>query len=152
MRFDSISGLISSPLVDLGVTDWIPVSRTDVVDFARVTRAPEWIHVDEPRARRESPFGTTVAHGYLTLSLATFFVTQLLQVDGLGLGVNYGLDRVRFPAPTRVGSRVRAAGALVSADAEPVGARTVVELVYECDAADKPVCVAQVVSLLLPGS
>lgn len=94
---------------DLGVTSWQTVTQADIQMFAHATRAHEWIHVDVERCAAESPFGRTVAHGYLTLSLATVFVTELLGGEDQGvIGVNYGLDRVRFPAPVPVGSRVRA--------------------------------------------
>lgn len=137
---------------DLGTTRWERITQHDVQRFADVTRAHEWIHVDTERAARESPFGTTIAHGYLTLSLATAFVSELLGESDCVVGINYGLDRVRFPAPVPVGSRVRARGTLRSATAYGPGMRTVVELVYEIDGADRPPCVAEVVSMLLPRS
>jgi acyl dehydratase len=150
MRFQSITDLLSVPGQPLGTTNWVNITQEDINQFARLTRAPEWIHTDVERAQRESPFGTTVAHGYLTLSLATHFLTQLLEVSGPIVGVNYGLNRVRFPAPTPVDSRARARGALIDTTAEGDGARIVVELVYEVEGADKPPCVAEIVSLVLP--
>lgn len=119
--------------------------------FADATRAHEWIHVDVERARRESPFGTTVVHGYLTLSLATAFVTELLALPGdRYLGINHGLERVRFPAPFPVGGRVRAHGTLTEACRHDQGVRTLVDLTYEQDGSDVPPCVASVVSLVVP--
>ena len=126
------------------------ITQQDVQWFADATRAHEWIHVDPQRAAREGPFGTTVAHGYLTLSLATPFVTELLGVGDGVVGINYGLNRVRFPAPVPVGSRVRAHGTLRSATPDGPGMRTVIELVYEVEGGDRPPCVAEVVSVLLP--
>lgn len=152
MKFASLAALRAAQGRPLGSSEWVTLSQEDVAAFAGATRAEEWIHVDEERARRESPFGTTVAHGYLTLSLATHVLTEMLEVDGYGLGVNYGLDRVRFPAPVPVGARVRATGTLLAAEDDARGVRTTTELVFTCDGADRPVCVAEVVSLLLPGS
>jgi acyl dehydratase len=136
----------------LGVTSWECISQDEVVSFGRVTRATEWIHSDAERAAREGPFGVPVVHGYFVLALATHFVTQLLGPDLGVTGVNVGLDRVRFVRPVPVGSRVRARGTLLSADATELGWRTVVELVFECSVGEQPVCVAQVVSLLVPST
>jgi acyl dehydratase len=138
---------------DPGSTGWQTLSQADIQMFADATRAHEWIHVDVERCAQESPFASTVAHGYLTLSLATAFVTELLGGEEQGvLGVNYGLDRVRFPAPIPVGARVRAHGTLRSAIQQGDGVRTVVELIYEVQGAERPPCVAEVVSLLIPAS
>jgi acyl dehydratase len=135
---------------DLGASRWELITQQDVQGFADATRAHEWIHIDTQRAAREGPFRTTVAHGYLTLSLATAFVTELLGAGDSVVGINYGLNRVRFPAPVPVGSRVRAHGTLRSVTPDGPGMRTVVELVYEVEGADRPPCVAEVVSVLLP--
>ena len=131
----------------LGVTDWEPVRPEDIAAFGRATKALEPIHFDTPEAH--GLFGGPVAPGYYTLSLSSHFLSELIDVHGL-VGINYGVDRVRFPAPVPVGSRVRAAGRLVGAEPYGDGAMTRVELVYESDAGDDPVCVAVVVSLLLP--
>jgi acyl dehydratase len=98
----SPSELLGLVGADLGHSSWVTVTQVDVDAFARATRAEEWIHVDPERARREGPFGTAVAHGYLTLALATRFVTELLGGTGTLVGVNYGLERVRFPHPLPV--------------------------------------------------
>jgi acyl dehydratase len=135
---------------NLGTSSWELITQQDVQWFADATRAHEWIHVDTQRAAQAGPFRTTVAHGYLTLSLATSFVTELLGADDSVMGINYGLDRVRFPAPVPVGSRVRAHGTLRSATPDGPGMRTVIELVYEVEGGDRPPCVAEVVSVLLP--
>jgi acyl dehydratase len=138
---------------DLGSTGWQTITQADIQMFADATRAHEWIHVDAERCARESPFARTVAHGYLTLSLATAFVTELLGGEERGvLGVNYGLDRVRFPAPVPVGARVRARGTLRPAVPDGDGVRTVVELVYEVEGAERPPCAPEVVSLLVPAA
>ncbi len=122
----------------------------DVQNFADATNAHEWIHVDVDRARSESPFATTVAHGYPTLALATPFVMELLEVDEPVIGVNYGLDRARFPAPVPVGRRIRAHGVLKAVERKGPGVQTLVELTYETEGAEKPPCVAEVLSLTLP--
>ena len=149
-QFRDLEAIANAHGADLGISDWHLISQTDVDMFADATDAHEWIHVDPERAQRESPFGRTVAHGYLTMSLATPFVTQLLAVDGPMLGINYGLNRVRFPTSTPVGARVRARGTLKSAQQVGQNLRTTVELVYETEGSDRPPCVAEVVSLLLP--
>jgi acyl dehydratase len=149
-QFRDLEAIANAQGTDLGISDWHPISQTDVNMFADATDAHEWIHVDPERAQRESPFGRTVAHGYLTMSLATPFVTQLLAVDGPMLGINYGLNRVRFPTSVPVGARVRARGMLKSAQQVGENLRTTVELVYETEGSDRPPCVAEVVSLLLP--
>lgn len=148
--FRTLDELVRSTGRDLGTTGWHTITQDHVARFAEITNAREWIHVDVDRARRESPFGTTVAHGYLTLSLATPFVTELLGFGTEVVGVNYGLDRVRFPAPVPVGSRVRARGVLRDAQRQGDAVRTVVELTYESDSGGKTPCVAQVVSLIQP--
>ena len=114
-QFRDLEAIANAQGTNLGISDWHLISQTDVDIFADATDAHEWIHVDLERAQRESPFGRTVAHGYLTMSLATPFVTQLLAVDGPMLGINYGLNRVRFPTSVPVGARVRARGMLKSA-------------------------------------
>ena len=125
------------------------ITQADVLKFADATRAREWIHTDPQRARN-GPFGVPVAHGYLTLALATFFQTELLEFGPSLVGVNYGVASARFPAPVPVGSRVRAFGRLVSARHRQGGARLHVQLTYELDRDSKSPCVAEVISLALP--
>jgi acyl dehydratase len=151
-RFDGFEQVAEAVGRDLGVSGWHTITAEHVAMFADATDAHEWIHLDTERARQESPFGTPVAHGYLTLSLATPFLTQLLDLGPSVLGVNYGLERVRFPAAVPVGSRVRARGVLKAAEPFGSGLRTTVELSYESDGAGKSPCVAEVVSLLQPPS
>ena len=152
MTFVSGVGAVDlEPGQDLGVTEWITISQEDVWKFADATRAKEWVHVDVERARRDSPFRNTVAHGYLTLGLATPFVTELVGIDPeSAVGVNYGLDRVRFPEPVPVGSRVRARGRVKVVEPHGQGVRLVTNLTYEIEGVAKPACVAEVISLILP--
>lgn len=150
MKFESIDDLISSAPCDLGWTDWVRIEQDDVFKFADATRAHEWIHTDPERATREGPFGGPVAHGYLTLALATHFQTQLLEFGPALVGVNYGVANARFPAPVPVGSRVRAFGRLTTGSPARGGAQLQVALTYELEGHAKPPCVADIISLALP--
>jgi acyl dehydratase len=107
---DELRELIGKPI---GPTEWLEVSQADIDKFAEVSRDDQWIHVDRERAARESPFGTTVAHGNLTLSLIDGFRTQLIKQEGVAMGINYGWNKVRFPAPVPAGARVRATAEVV---------------------------------------
>jgi acyl dehydratase len=144
---EELQGLIGKPV---GPTEWLEVSQADIDKFAEVSRDDQWIHVDVERAERESPFGTTVAHGNLTLSLIDGFRGQLLRQEGVKLGINYGWDRVRFPAPVPAGSRVRATAEIQSV--EDLGGgwyHTVTRFTLEREGGDKPVCVADSVGRAL---
>ena len=103
--FSSVEALQAAVGETLGPTDWLTIEQSRVDAFAEATGDHQWIHVDVERAR-QGPFGGTIAHGYLTLSLSSFFLPQLLRVEVSGMGINYGLDRVRFPAPVRVGAQI----------------------------------------------
>jgi len=127
---------------DLGTSDWHEVTQDDVDKFADVTGDHQWIHVDPERAR-DTPFGGTIAHGYYTLSLAPSLGEQIFALDGFAFAVNYGLNRVRFPAPLPVGSRVRMHAKLKSLEDVPGGAQMTMELTFEREDGDKPVCVAE---------
>jgi acyl dehydratase len=134
----------------LGPTEWREVTQEDVNTFAELTGDDQWIHVDVERAKAESPFGTTVAHGNLTLSLIDGFRPELLQSGGFKLGVNYGWNKVRFPAPVPTGSRVRASVEVVSV--EDVGAgwwQVVQRWTVEVEGSEKPACVADSVGRAL---
>ncbi len=136
---------------EVGPTDWREVTQQDIDDFARLSGDDQWIHVDVERARRESPFGTTVAHGNLTLSLIDGLRRDLIASSGFKLGVNYGWNRVRFPAPVPAGSRVRARAEVVSV--EDVGGgwwQIVTRFTVEVEGRDKPACVADSVGRALP--
>ncbi len=115
-RFVGIEDARSRLGQEIGVSDWMLIDQERVNAFAEVTGDKQWIHVDVERANRESPFGGTIAHGYLTVSLLAKFAQECIAVDGIKLAVNYGLNRVRFAAPVRVGSRVRARFVLVGVD------------------------------------
>jgi acyl dehydratase len=127
---------------DLGTSDWHEVTQEAIDAFADVTGDHQWIHVDRERAQH-TPFGGTIAHGYYTLSLAPTLNEQIFALDGFAFAINYGLDRVRFPAPLPVGSRVRMHAKLKSLEEVPGGAQMTIECTFECEGVDKPVCVAQ---------
>jgi acyl dehydratase len=127
---------------DVGVSGWHEVTQTEIDAFADVTGDHQWIHVDPERAR-ETPFGGTIAHGYYTLSLAPRFLEELLHVGGVALMVNYGLNRLRFPAALPVGDRVRMHLRLGSVDDMPGGVMLTSELTFEREGGEKPVCVAE---------
>jgi len=150
MRFHSLGHLLESTPCELGVTEWEHVSQLDVMAFAGATRAREWIHTDPVRAAEEGPFGGPVVHGFLTLALATHFQTQLLELPPNLVGINYGINKARFPSPVPVGSRVRSSGRLAGAEALDGGAQLAVVLTYERDGDNKPPCVVEVVSRVVP--
>jgi acyl dehydratase len=129
----------------LGTSDWHEVTQSAVDAFADVTGDHQWIHVDPERAK-DTPFGGTIAHGYFTLSLAPMLTAQAMRIEGFAFALNYGLNRVRFPAPLPVGSRVRASVRLAGIEDIPGGAQTRLELTFERDGGEKPVCVAETVA------
>lgn len=135
----------------LGASDWVEVTQEMIDAFGRTTGDEQWIHMDVERAKAESPFGTTIAHGYLTLSLIPMLHKQALSVEGVGMGVNYGLNKCRFPAPVPAGARVQAAFRLL--DVEEIaggGYQIVTEVTVHVEGAEKPSCVAETVSRLYP--
>ena len=130
---------------DLGASDWLSIEQDRVDRFADATGDHQWIHVDPERAKA-GPFGTTIAHGYLTLSLVIPLWTELLTIEGIGMAVNYGLNKVRFPAPVPVGSRIRLAARVAEARAVAGdGVEIVADLTVEIDGGSKPAAVAQAV-------
>ena len=149
---DGIEGLKELQGETLGPTGWRRVTQKDIDDFARLCGDDQWIHVDVERAERESPFGTTIAHGNLTLSMIDGLRRELISSTGLKLGVNYGWNRVRFPAPVPAGSRIRATAEV--AEVEEVGGgwwQVVTRFTVEVEGSDKPACVADSVGRALPG-
>nr|WP_276515757.1 MaoC family dehydratase [Saccharothrix coeruleofusca] len=133
----------------LGYGEWHEVTQEEINLFADATGDHQWIHVDLEKAAK-GPFGAPVAHGYLTLSLIPLLVRDIYQVQGLSMGVNYGLNKVRFPNPVVVGSRVRAGAELVEVTDLPPGKQAVVKVTVEIEGAAKPGCVAETVVLLVP--
>ncbi len=129
---------------ELAVTEWFTVTQDRIEQFAETTEDRQWIHVDRERAQRESPYGATVAHGFLTLSLLSRFMKQAIQIrNGVRMGVNYGLNRVRFPSPVRAGSKIRARITLQSVKDVPKALEAVFSVAVEGQDTDKPCCVAE---------
>lgn len=144
--FSDAASLLAAEGDSLGVTDWLRVEQERVDLFAEATGDHQWIHVDPERAKA-GPFGTTVAHGYLTLSLVNYFLPKLMTVDNLLMGVNYGCDRIRFPAPVTVGSLIRGAGEITRVEQLPNGAvQVVVKVSVEVKGSDRPGCVVETIS------
>ncbi len=134
----------------LGHSDWVTVDQARIDMFAEATGDHQWIHVD-PEAAAAGPFGATIAHGYLTLALTNLLLPQIVRVDGTSMGVNYGVNRVRFPQPVLVGSRLRASATLTSAEELPgkSGVQAVTTITVEIEGQPKPACVVESVSRFL---
>ena len=128
---------------ELGTSDWHEVTQDAVNLFADATGDHQWIHIDVERAKKESPFGGPIAHGYLTLSLLVPLLAQVLTVGDAVMGVNYGLNKVRFPSPVPVGSKVRASATLTEVTEIAGGLQYVLAVTVEREGGDKPVCVAE---------
>lgn len=139
-----LDGLRATVGTYLGVSPWTTIDQELINDFARVTNDQQWIHVDPQRAK-DGPFGSTVAHGFLTISLASSLLWDVAAVSGVDVIINYGLNKVRFPAPVVVGSRLRVHVALAEVREINGGVETVYHLVYEAEGTTKPPCVADVV-------
>jgi acyl dehydratase len=128
----------------IGHSDWHTITQEQVNLFAEATGDHQWIHVDTDRAAR-GPFGTTIAHGYLTLSLIPLFGQQIYRVDNITMGINYGVNKVRFPQPVKVGAKVRAGAEVTEVTDVPGGKQVVVRWTIEIDGESKPACVAETV-------
>jgi acyl dehydratase len=139
---EGVEGLQALVGRHIGASDWLEITQGRVDEFADATGDHQWIHVDRERARA-GPFGGPIAHGYLTLSLVSYFLPRVWRVDGFGMGVNYGLERLRFPAPVPVGSRVRLAADLVEVAPLEGGVQVAMDLTMEVEGAPKPALVAR---------
>ena len=128
----------------LGFSPYITVSQEQVQKFADATGDHQWIHLDIEKAKT-GPFGGTIAHGYLTLSLGPTLLPQIFKVGGVAMGINYGANKVRFMSPVKVGSQLRAGAKVISVDEIAGGAQVALEVTYECEGASKPSCVAEVI-------
>jgi acyl dehydratase len=129
---------------EIAVTDWFTVTQDRIRQFAEVTEDRQWIHVDRERAQRESPYGMTIAHGFLTLSLVSHFMKQAIQIqNGVRMGINYGLNRVRFPSPVRADSKIRARVSVQSVKELPDAIEAVFAISVEGQGSEKPHCVAE---------
>lgn len=148
-EFESPDALLEAVGEHLGYSDWLEVDQERIDLFAQATGDHQWIHVDPERAA-SGPFGKTIAHGYLTLSLANLFLPQIMQVNNVSMGVNYGCEKVRFPAAVPVGSRLRGGGEVVSAESVKGGVQVVVRMTIEVEGSDRPACVIDTISRFFP--
>ncbi len=144
-RYAQLADLQALVGQELGISDWLVIEQPRIEQFAQATGDHQWIHTDPERAAA-GPFGATVAHGFLTLSLLPQFFDSAFAIDDVRMGVNYGLNRVRFMSPVRVGSRLRGHFSLLAYEALDGGAQLTVRATVELDGADKPACVAETVS------
>jgi acyl dehydratase len=147
--FDGIADLEKAVGTHLGHSEWHTVNQHQIDAFAAATGDHQWIHVDPAKAA-EGPFGSTVAHGFLTLSLVPMLTWQVYKVEGVKMAVNYGADKLRFPAPVPVGSRVRAAVELTSVTPNKLGYQVGTRVTIELDGSDKPACVADMLAVVVP--
>ena len=140
VEFKDVKSLVGK---ELGVSEWHLVTQDEINKFADATHDHQWIHIDVERAKKESPFGGPVAHGYYTLSLAPHLMSQIWAVNGIKMGVNYGLNKLRFPSPVMIGKRVRARATLNNVEDVQGGIQVAVGIAFEVEGSDKPVCVAE---------
>jgi acyl dehydratase len=144
--FDQLTAAVGE---ELGISDWMTVDQARVDEFAHCTEDYQWIHVDQERSEK-GPYGGTIAHGFLTMSLIPVLGAQIYLLDTPGPKLNYGANKVRFPTPLRVGSRIRARASLVEVTELPSGRQVIVRYVLEIEGEPKPACVADTVALLVP--
>jgi acyl dehydratase len=148
--FNSPAELEAAVGKNLGSSEWLEITQERIDLFAEATGDHQWIHVDPERAK-EGPFGTTIAHGYLTQSLVNYFLPQIVEVRGITMGVNSGADRLRFPAPVAVGSRIRGTGELLKVEqTKDGGTQATVRVTVEIEGGDRPACVIDTISRYYP--
>ena len=148
--FDTPAQLEEAVGKNLGTSDWLEIDQDRIDQFAEATGDHQWIHVDPERAKA-GPFGTTIAHGYLTQSLVNHFLPQIVEVRGIKMGVNYGADRLRFPAPVPVGSRIRGTGELLKVEhTKDGGVQATVRVTVEIEGGERPACVIDTISRYYP--
>lgn len=133
----------------LGYSEWLAITQERINQFADATGDHQWIHVDPVRAK-DGPFGACIAHGYLTLSLVNMFLPQIVEVRGIRMGVNYGVDKVRFPAPVRVGARIRGGGELINVEEVKGGVQATIRVTVDIEGSDRPGCVVDTISRFFP--
>jgi acyl dehydratase len=147
--FNSPAELSTAVGRHLGHSEWLLVTQERINLFADATGDHQWIHVDPERAK-DGPFGACIAHGYLTLSLVNMFLPQIVEVRGIRMGVNYGVDKVRFPSPVQVDSRVRGSGELIAVEDVKGSAQATIRVTVEIEGSDRPACVADTISRYYP--
>lgn len=146
--FEAPKDLLNSVGAQLGQTDWFEITQERINQFAEATGDYQWIHIDEEQAK-QGPFGATIAHGYLTLSLTNMFLPEIISVENISMGINYGVNKVRFPAPVPSGSRVRFSAVLQEAAEIPGGVQAVIVITVEVEGSEKPCCVVESVTRYL---
>ncbi|KGB53935.1 MaoC domain protein dehydratase [Sphingopyxis sp. LC81] len=149
--FETPAALLAAVGESFGPTDWLAIEQDRIDLFAKATDDHQWIHVDPERAKG-GPFGGTIAHGYLTMSLVNRFLPELVEVRGVSMGVNVGTDNLRFLSPVRAGSRIRGCGELVKAEEAKGGVQAVVRVTVEIEGAEKPACVVDTISRFYPAT
>ena len=142
-QIESIAALASYAGKEVGVSDWLEVSQDRIDQFAKASEDRQWIHIDRERAVRESQFKTTIAHGFLTLSLLSVLARLAISVGGVRMGINYGLNRVRFVSPVPAGARIRGRFTLATVEEIKGGVQSTWNVTVECEGSDKPCCVAE---------
>ena len=147
--FENPSELEKAVGTELGKSDWLEVTQERINQFADATGDHQWIHVDPERAR-QGPFGACIAHGYLTQSLVNHFLPQIVEVRGISMGVNYGADRIRFPAPVPVNSRIRGSAELLKVEEVKGGVQATIRVTVEIEGKDRPGCVIDTISRYYP--
>jgi acyl dehydratase len=140
--FETPDSLLSAQGQALGESPWLEITQERIQQFADATGDQQWIHVDVERAKT-GPFGAPIAHGFLTLSLTSMFLPELLSVEKCSMGVNYGMNRVRFPSPVKVGARIRGVGKLLAAEEIKNGVQATIEITVEIEGESKPACVVE---------
>lgn len=143
--FHGVDAVIEAEGQHLGYSDWLTVDQGRINTFADATGDHQWIHVDPGKAK-DGPFGATIAHGYLTMALSNYFLPTLLDVQDVSMGVNYGVNKVRFPAPVTVGSRIRAGAEIASVEEIKGGVQCVIKITMEREGLEKPVCIIESVT------
>ena len=147
--FDNPSALLSATGQHLGFSDWLEIDQQRIDQFADATGDHQWIHVDPQRAA-EGPFGKTIAHGYLTLSLANCFLPELIRVDNVSMGVNYGTEKIRFPAPVPVDSLIAAEGEIIAVEENKGGYKATIRVTITAEGSDRPACIVDTISIFYP--
>ena len=146
--FEAPKDLLDSVGAELGHSDWFEITQERINQFAEATGDYQWIHIDEEQAK-QGPFGATIAHGYLTLSLTNMFLPEIISVENISMGINYGVNKVRFPAPVPSGSKVRFSAVLQDVTEIPGGVQAIIVITVEVEGSEKPCCVVESVTRYL---
>jgi acyl dehydratase len=142
---DGVDAVRAAVGTHLGFSDWLEIDQDRVNTFADATGDHQWIHVDPERAK-DGPFGAAIAHGYLTLSLSNYFMPQIVETRGFSAGINYGVDKVRFPSPVKVGQSIRAGAEMIEVSEVTGGIQTLVRITIEIQGGERPACVIDSIS------